>query len=148
MVVATAEGGLSLTFIPKLKEGASPLLATPLTLKGTAEELEQGIAAALEAIQSKRETLAETVEAAQAVIAQATKDAAAAATAKKAGKLKAPNAATPAASTLAPTSADDDEGQDDEDQEDDGTADTSPAADTPSAPTGTASAAPALNLFA
>ncbi len=145
MVVATADGGFSLTFIPKLKDGASPLLATPLTLKGTEAELEAGIAPALDGIQSKRETLAETVEAAEALLAQATKDAAAQATAKKTGKPKPAETGKSAPSSL-PVKPD---GEEDEDLDDvGGTTAASAAAGSPTASTTTATAAKELNLFA
>jgi PRTRC genetic system protein E len=147
LAVATADGGLSLTFIPKLKDGADPLMATPVTLKGTPEELEEGLAAALDTIHSKRQTLAETVEAAQAVLAQATKDAAEKATAKKAVKAKPATTSKPVTSDQSDNTEDEDE-----DSDGDGSADASdaqsPTAATSAASTSTAPAVAKLNLFA
>ena len=151
LAVATADGGLSLTFIPKLKEGADPLMATPLTLKGTAEELEDGIAAALDEIHTKRETLAETIVAANAVLVQATKDAAAKATEKKAVKSKAALTAKPTSAkptVNAQEDGEDDDAVEDEDDAGDGGSESVTAAAMASASSSAAPAATDLNLFA
>ena len=152
LAVATADGGLSLTLIPTLKEGSNPLLATPLTLKGTAEELEGGIDDALDGIHSKRVTLAETVDAAKAVLDQATKDAAEQATAKKPAKGKPQGALKSPATTSTSTSragADDDGEDDGEDGDENDESSASPSSTATSAPTSTSSAPAAaeLNLF-
>lgn len=147
LAVAAADGSLSLTFVPKIKEGSDPKLATAFTLKGTPEELETDLGAHLEAIQASRETLAETADAVKAVLAQATKDAAAKAIEKKAAKVKATptGAATTAAQTQSGTA---ESGDEDEDHEEDGVDSSPTAAASATASTHTAPAAAELNLFA
>lgn len=144
---ATADGCLSLTFVPQVKEGADPRLARVFTLMGTPEELEANIASHLEEIQAKRETLAETVEAVKAVLEQDAKDAATAAAVKKAGKTK------PAVGSQVANAKAADQGTasgDDPDEEDgDGDDTTPPPTAGASAPASTSAAPSAeLNLFA
>lgn len=146
LAVAAADGTLSLTFVPKVKEGTDPKLATVFTLKGTPEELEDGLATHLDAIQDKRETLAETVEAVKAVMDQAAKDVAAKATEKKVPKAKPAGPATKPLGTTPTPKADAEDPDDELDEDGDVTNTGSP----PSSPP-TANAAPAaveLNLFA
>lgn len=145
LAVAAADGTLSLTFVPKVKAGTDPKLATVFTLKGTPIELEGALATHLDAIQAKRETLAETVDAVKAVIDQATKDAAAKATEKKLVKAK-PTVPTAAAGTTKSTSDVDEEDPDEEVAEED-TADNSGRPPRPPTTANTAPAAVELNLF-
>lgn len=147
---ATADGCLSLTFVPQVKEGSDPKLARVFTLMGTPEELEANIASHLEEIQEKRVTLAETVEAVKAVLEQDAKDAANAAAAKKTGKTKpavgsqVAKANAAVQGTPSATDADEDEGGPDGDGDD---ASPSPTAGA-SAPASTSAAPTAeLNLF-
>lgn len=143
---ATADGCLSLTFVPQVKEGADPRLARVFTLMGTPEELEANIASHLEEIQAKRETLAETVEAVKAVLEQDAKDAATAAAAKKAGKTK-PAVGSQVANAKAAgqgTASGDDPDEEDGDGDDT----TPPPTAGASAPASTSAAPSAeLNLF-
>jgi PRTRC genetic system protein E len=145
---ATADGCLSLTFVPQVKEGADLRLARVFTLMGTPEELEANIASHLEEIQAKRETLAETVEAVKAVLEQDAKDAATAAAAKKAGKTK-PAVGSQVANAKAAghgTASGDD--PDEEDGDGDGDDTTPPPTAGASAPASTSAAPSAeLNLF-
>ena len=146
LAVAAADGTLSLTFVPKVKEGTDPKLATVFQLKGTPEELEGGLATHLDAIQAKRETLAETVEAVKAVMDQATKDAAAKASEKKAVKAK-PSVPAATAGTTKPSSGAGEVDPDEELDEDDTVTNAgSPPSSPPTA--NTAPAAVELNLFA
>ena len=143
---ATADGCLSLTFVPQVKEGADPRLARVFTLMGTPEELEANIASHLEEIQAKRETLAETVEAVKAVLEQDAKDAATATAAKKAGKTK-PAVGSQVANAKAAgqgTASGDDPDEEDGDGDDT----TPPPTAGASAPASTSAAPSAeLNLF-
>lgn len=99
LAVQTAEGKLSLTFIPKAKESGGPSMATPFNLTGTPDELEAGIASALDQINGSRETLAEQVEATNTVLAQAAKDAAEKGSKALKGKQEKPGTASKSAST-------------------------------------------------
>ncbi len=151
---ANADGCLSLTFVPQVKEGANPKLARVFTLMGTPEELEANIASHLEEIQAKRETLAETVEAVKAVLEQDAKDAATAAAAKKTGKSKPAVGSQVAKANAAvqgtPSATDADEDEDGPDGEGDGDGDDASPSPTAgaSAPASTSAAPTAeLNLF-
>jgi len=144
---ANADGCLSLTFVPQVKEGADPKLARVFTLMGTPEELEANIASHLEEIQAKRETLAETVEAVKAVLEQDAKDAADAAAAKKAGKKPVVGSQVAKANAVVqgtPSATDADEEDDGPDGDD-----TSPSPAAGASTPASTSAAPSaeLNLF-
>jgi PRTRC genetic system protein E len=145
LAVAAADGTLSLTFVPKVKTGTDPKMATVFTLKGTPVELEGELATHLDAIQAKRETLAETVDAVKAVIDQATKDAAAKATEKKLVKAK-PSVPTAAAGiTKSTPDVDEEDPVEEVDEEDTASNTGSPPRSTTTA--NTAPAAIELNLF-
>lgn len=75
LAVKAHEGKLSLTFIPTAKQDGDAAMATPFNLTGTPDELESGIALALDKINGSRATLAEQVEATNTLLAQATKEA-------------------------------------------------------------------------
>jgi PRTRC genetic system protein E len=141
LAVQTPEGALSLTFIPKAKEGGAASMAAPFNLTGSPEELESGIASALEKINGGRATLAEQVEATNTLLAQAAKDAA-----EEGSKALKGKPAKPAAPSkvFSATTADEDDSDDESTDTGNGDGDEK-AATTPASSSGSV---PAMNLFA
>lgn len=144
LVIAKEGGELSLTFIPTVKQGGDAALAKPFTLAGTPEELEQGLGQALASIAATRETLADQVEATNALLTMAAKESAEKGTKALKGK---PQKALPAPRAGTAVGAGSSDGADPEEEDD------APAVNAaePTAFTGSASspapAGPAINLF-
>ena len=117
LAMATADGRLSLTFIPKAKEGGDASLSVPFTLSGTAEELEAGIGQALQKVNANRATLAEQVEATNTLLAQASKDSAEKGTnaLKAKGSKPAPGSKNPSPKPSSPATGNDDDVDDEDD---------------------------------
>ena len=81
-MVANEDGTITVTVIPKAKQpgDANASLNTPLVLTGTAEELDAEFVNLLASYTSKRVSLAEQLEATEAILEAAKKDSAAKAT--------------------------------------------------------------------
>lgn len=121
LIVAKNKDGLSVTVLPKAKEGADASLSTPLALQGTAEELDAEFVSLLEGYSGARKSLSEQLADTEAVLAAAKE-----ASAKK-GQDALKNGAKPAAGVKAPAAPACDTGCDD----DDATPGETPAAATP-----------------
>ena len=132
---------LSLIFIPSAKDGQDPVLANPFRLAGTIEELEANFATQMDRMLGARQTLAETADAAVAIMEAATKAQAEKAQADKGAKEKGAAKPSPVAPKVASASASTDEDGDDDVGGDGASVATSGAA---SAPAGEAQTA---NLF-
>lgn len=113
LIVAKNKDGLSVTVLPKSKEGADQALSTPLALQGTAEELDAEFVGLLTGYSGARKSLSE-----QAADTAAVLEAAKAASAKK-GQDALKKSATPAAGKgpKAPATQPCDAGGDDEDDD-------------------------------
>ncbi|MDO9054384.1 MAG: PRTRC system protein E [Gallionella sp.] len=115
-LAANTDGTITVTVIPKGgKEGNT--LDTPLTLTGTAAELDEGFAGILTSYANKRQNLFEQLAATEAILEAAQKEAA-----DKAKK----SIAKPANKTAAPV-ADEAVGSDDEDDDEGDASSTAPS---------------------
>jgi len=113
-IMANDNGTLTVTLVPKpKKEGGEAALNTPLSLTGTPEELDAEFANIVTSYTSKRQSLAEQLEATTAILEAAQKDASKKAT-KAVTKGKGAAAGT---SEKASTESKTDEGGDDNDDE-------------------------------
>lgn len=65
------DGRIKVSVVPSAEKGQEAALATPLTLTGTAEELDNGFAEAVSIFTSARTSLAEQVEATTTILNQA-----------------------------------------------------------------------------
>jgi len=114
-LAANTDGTITVTVIPKGgKEGNT--LDTPLTLTGTAAELDEGFAGILTSYANKRQNLSDQLAATEAILEAAQKEAA-----DKAKK----SIAKPANKTAAPVT-DEEAGSDDEDDDEGGASCTAP----------------------
>ena len=115
-LAANTDGTITVTVIPKGgKEGNT--LDTPLTLTGTAAELDEGFAGILTSYANKRQNLSDQLAATEAILEAAQKEAA-----DKAKK----SIAKPANKTAAPV-ADEAVGSDDEDDDEGDASSTAPS---------------------
>ena len=111
-VILTANGEtMTATVMPKTKANDDKALAHPLQLTGTAAELDEGFVNAITSFSAARQSLAEQVEAANAVMEAAKQASAkkAASTVKSASKTKAAPAKPAATSPCEAGDADDDD---------------------------------------
>lgn len=130
-LAANTDGTITVTVIPKGgKEGNT--LDTPLTLTGTAAELDEGFAGILASYANKRQNLSDQLAATEAILEAAQKEAA-----DKAKK----SIAKPANKTAAPV-ADEEAGSDDEDDDEGGASCTAPTSPVSSTEVSTPVAAP------
>ena len=137
LLTTDANGAIAVTVIPKAADKDAGALTQPLQLTGTAEELDEGFVAAISSFSVSRQSLKEQVDATNAILEQARKDAASkpSKAAGKAGGAKAIGKSAPSTS---------DEDEEDEDSPCGGSS--SPASGT----AGTevpAAAAPEVTLF-
>lgn len=129
LIVVKNKDGLSVTVLPKSKEGADPALSTPLALQGTAEELDAEFVGLLAGYSGARKSLSE-----QAADTTAVLEAAKAASAKKGQDALKKSATQPAGKgPTAPATQTCDADGDDED--DDAAASPSTGAPAPAAST-------------
>lgn len=99
-MVANEDGTITVTVMPKAKkDGGNAALNTPLSLTGTAEELDAEFATLLASYTTKRSSLAEQLETTESVLEAAKKEAATKAT-KAVAKGKSP--ANPASAPATP----------------------------------------------
>jgi PRTRC genetic system protein E len=68
LVIVKNKYGLSVTVLPKPKEGCDALMSTPLALQGTAEELDADFVSLLMGYSSARKSLSEQLADTEAVI--------------------------------------------------------------------------------
>lgn len=138
LALVQADGKLNLTFVPTAKPGTDPAMAQPFSLCDTPENLEAGLAGAMDKIAASRETLEEQAFATATVLQMATKESAA----KGASALQGNSAKQPGKSK--PSIPED--GEDDAEDDVVPTSSTSTAASTAAAPGASASVG-AMNLF-
>lgn len=112
-MVANANGTITVTVMPKAAKAGDENLAlnTPLCLTGTAEELDEGFVEALKSFTAARGSLTEQVEATNAILEAAKKEAVTKAT--NAGKKPAGKKSS-ASSAAASEEEDEEEGSQDE----------------------------------
>jgi len=129
LVVAKNKDGLSVTVLPKSKEGVDASLSTPLALQGSADELDAEFTSLLAGYAGARKSLSEQLADTKAVI-----EAAKQASAKK-GQDALKKGAKPAAALKAPAAQACDTGceDEDEDQPEATQAPSTPAAQAPAA---------------
>lgn len=140
-IVTKDKDGLSVTVLPKTKEGTDAALSAPLALKGTAEELDAEIVAMLEGFSGHRKSLAEQLADTEAIL-KAAKEASAKKgqdALKKGAKSSTATAKAPSAPACSAGG-----GADEDDESDTETA----AAETGVAPTSPEPAAAVPSLFA
>jgi len=109
-IIANDNGTITVTLIPKAKkEGGEAALNTPLSLTGTPEELDAEFANILTSYTAKRQSLAEQLEATEAIMEAAKKE-----SSKKASKVVAKGKGAAAGSSEKASEPKDDEGGDDD----------------------------------
>ncbi len=141
-MVANTDGTITVTVIPKGgKDGNA--LDTPLTLTGTAAELDEGFADVLTSYTNKRQTLSDQLAATEAILEAAQQEATD--KAKKSIAKPAKNASSPAKSNAENLGGDDEQQHEDDES---GASSTAQASSTPASTTSTPSAAAvAKNLW-
>ncbi len=68
LIVAKTKDGLTVTVLPKTKEGTDPALSTPMVLTGTADELDSEFVALLSKFGGERKSLAEQLADTEAIL--------------------------------------------------------------------------------
>ena len=133
-LVLNADGTITVTVLPKGKKEGENALNTPLSLTGTAEELDAEFAETLAKYNGTRLSLAEQLEATNAILEAAKQEASKKATTAVKKGSKASTPASPAASG-------------DNDEDDENPEDSSGDSSTPPASTAASEAKPADNIW-
>lgn len=68
LIVAKTKDGLTVTVLPKTKEGTDPALSTPIVLTGTAEDLDAEFVGLLSKFGGERKSLAEQMADTEAIL--------------------------------------------------------------------------------
>ncbi len=142
LALVQADGKLNLTFVPTAKPGTDPAMAQPFSLCDTPENLEAGLAGAMDKIAASRETLEEQALATATVLQMATKESAE----KGASALQGKSAKQQGKSKPSIPEDGEEDGEDDVVPTGSATSSTSTAASTAAAPAASASGGE-MNLF-
>ena len=124
VLAAGSDDTLSVTVIPKAKDGQNAVLSTPLALTGTLAELDAEFAGLVTGFVAKRTTLAQQLEATETILEAAKQEAAKSAVSVKKKALPKPSSGV----------TDDDDGNDDDDDQGIGCCGKAPEVTVPATP--------------